>query len=698
MDSYQQLTLTEAHNHAVDEPTRAVAMIKPLVGPAHWQAARDVAAAARANGVAYALAASPHTLALELSRDGNHALAAGDDGIVRIYDLVHRSVKTLYDAKVATPARFGDADHTVVLFRDTHITLVDVATGTHRDVEVPTAIAKLEVSGPIAYWLDPQHAVWKLDVAGGAPQKLVIDEPIEVISPSPDGRWVALAGRVHLMLLDRTDSTLPAETVTEGAVRELAWAADASHVVGLTDEEYIDVAIQPTPNVIHRYIVGTRRAVAYSNGRAYSTSATGVAVLQRDESRARAPGGDYTLGVREARGGTVIAGRPLAITLMSDDGDRTLASPLRLARVEASPHGPFVIGASDKQLLVWDLDDLQPRHAVDAPPTGALFVTGDALIVTYIDEPAQWLDLRTNKAASLGVSAAVAHVAPAPDGQRAVAIDATHHARIVAPVGEPLDIDGDIDHAMFVDDHRILLATSQGIVRIDDRKLSTPLVQRKAPVAALAMNGSWIAAAYADRVLWRTSLETKTDTKLQVEAAPAREALAIGGEGDVVFGVGNEIRIWHPDGSAATLATLGRAVATLAYCDPVHVLAVASDGAAAIVGTKRANDVEPLALPIASPTLTRDGALAASLAANGALEIVDPLVRDRWAIAQSRAPQQLVTVQISPDGKRVLATTSSGVLVWTLQLPTTAETTAPWLDQLTNALADHGPSGPLGWR
>jgi len=158
------------------------------------------------------------------------------------------------------------------------------------------------------------------------------------------------------------------------------------------------------------------------------------------------------------------------------------------------------------------------------------------------------------------------------------------------------------------------------------------------------------------------------------------------------------VRIWHPDGTPASLAQLGRAVATLAFCDPTHVLAIASDGSAAIIGTKRANDLEPLALPIAAPSLTTDGTLGASLAANGALEIIDPIVRDRWPIAMSHAPQQLVSVQISPDGRRVLATTSSGLLVWTLQLPTTAEVTAPWLDQLTNALAEHGPSAPLSWR
>jgi hypothetical protein len=41
--------------------------------------------------------------------------------------------------------------------------------------------------------------------------------------------------------------------------------------------------------------------------------------------------------------------------------------------------------------------------------------------------------------------------------------------------------------------------------------------------------------------------------------------------------------------------------------------------------------------------------------------------------------------------------TSSSLLVWTLDLPTTAEATARWLDKLTNATVD-SPTEPLGWR
>jgi hypothetical protein len=69
-----------------------------------------------------------------------------------------------------------------------------------------------------------------------------------------------------------------------------------------------------------------------------------------------------------------------------------------------------------------------------------------------------------------------------------------------------------------------------------------------------------------------------------------------------------------------------------------------------------------------------------------------------WALAvpaKGQAPYNFV--EIAPDGSHVLATTSQSLLVWTLDLPSSAEATRAWLDKLTNATAD-SPIEPLSWR
>ncbi len=695
VDSLQQLTLTDARTKATEEPTRAVALVKPLVASAHWREARDVAAAARAQGVAFALPASPHTMSLELSRDGQRALAAGDDGIVRIYELGKRTSRTVGDAKAPVLARFGDAEHTVVWFRDNHITLVDVASGSHREVMTPTPIVKLEVSGPIAYWTDPQHAVWKLDLASGAPIKLVVDEPVWSVSPSPDGRWIALGGETHLLLVDRTAGTLPPEIIATGKLHEVAWAADGTHLAMLLDDQAIDLELDPSPAIIHRVTVGNRHGIAFSNGHMFTAGPMGISQVSRDAIPARATGSDYTLGVHDAHGDVVIAGRPLGVLVMSDDGDHMLSSPLRLARVEASSTGPYVVGATDNRLLVWNLDDVLARHVGDPSPNGAMFVTGDQLIVTYVDMPAEWIDLRTDKHSPLGmVAGGISELVPAPDGQRAIVIDGTHHGRLFAPVGEPVDL-GDLDHAAFLDDRRLVLATPDGAIQLARQ---APLVQRGQPIVTLAVtasDGGWIAAAFADHTLWRTNLEAKAATTLAVAATPARDALTLGPDGDVVFGAGNELRIWHADGTSAAVATFAKSIATIAYIDHAHVLVITSDGTAAVASTAHPGEVDPLAMPILSPSLGADGLLVAQTA-GGVLEAIDPAAKERWPLAAPHGQQG--SAQLSPDGRRVLAITASGVLVWPLALPRDPDATSHWIDTLTNAVSDHGPTAPLDWR
>ena len=64
--------------------------LKPLAGK-RWREVRAIAAAARASGVAFELQASPKTSSVEIARDGVRALAGGDDGVVRLHDLAHRS-------------------------------------------------------------------------------------------------------------------------------------------------------------------------------------------------------------------------------------------------------------------------------------------------------------------------------------------------------------------------------------------------------------------------------------------------------------------------------------------------------------------------------------------------------------------------------------------------------------------------------
>lgn len=689
IDNFNQLTISDARARVSLEPSRAVALVKPLAGTQRWREVRDVAAAARANGVAVSFPASPHTISLELSKDGQRALAAGDDGVIRIYDLGHQTTRELYSSHAMTPARFGDAEHTVVLFHDTHVTFVDVQSGNHRDLEAPTRIAKLEVAGPIAYYLDDQQAVWKLDLAGGAPVKLPVDEPITSIYPSPDGRWIALAGTEHLWMIDRSTAPLPT-SVGDGVIRDIAWQADGKAMVALTDDEVRAYSLDPAPQITHRLSAGSHYHVAIVDEKLFVTGPTGVVALARDAPFARVAGVDFTLGMGVAHDGMLVAGRPMGFSILTNQGDRSVPSPVRIGKLAASPRSGYVVAAADNRVLAWDLDQIVPKQLGDHAITGAQLVTGDQLLITNADAPAQWLDLATGKETPLVETTGITQLAPSPDGHRAAVIDSYHHGRILAPVGEPIDLGDELELVAWLDDQKLVIAHADGTITLAGQTLV-----KGTHVQALIASPSEIVAALDDKTLWRYSLASHAAQQLAMDLTPLKKAVAFAGA-DVVFGAGNELRIWRAgEPRARVLGKLGRTITHVTPIADGKVIAVGNDGGAVIVELAHPEPPELVALPVTSPSFTADGSLAGTLSANGSVEVFDPSTQERWTLAQPKDPDQnplsathrayVASVQISPDGRRILALTSNKVLVWTLGLPQSADATARWIGTLTNA-------------
>lgn len=694
----RELVLANARHLATSDPTRAAALVRPLLDTELWREARDVIAAARVNGIAFALSASPHTTSLELSRDGQRALAAGDDGIVRVYDLAKREAKIVADMKGTVRARYADGERKIVLFEGNRLTVLDVESGGKRDVTTPTPVARLEVAGPIAFWVDPAGAVWKLDLAGGAPQQIVIGEAVKYAVPSPDDRWIALGGVKHLLLIDRSAPSSPPEEITDGDVHTLTWSGDSLHLVALIDDMLIDVVTDPAPQIFHRVTVGERFSVAYSNGRIFSAGPTGVGLVTKDATKIRSSGPEHTLGVFEARDRVVVSAKPQGqIIVLSDYGDHVLPCPTTISSVATSARGPWIVAATDNKLLVWDLDAVEPRAITALPPSSAKFVSGDALIATVDGAPAQWIDLRSRKSTPLGddMQGLVA-LAASPDGAVAVAIDLTRKAWLVAGLGQPQALDGEVTAATFLDNIQLVVAGDGG-VRLEDQQKHTKLALYAHSAAARALvsvpnNGGWVAAAFEDGVVWRKHLRDGAASELKSSAS----RIALGADGTVFIGDAGEVRAWRPDGRVDTLAKGLKTVTEVALLD-TSLLVLTDDANAYELDIKLPS--APVAQPIVhSAVYAPRGGLVAGLSPTGGVEVFDPATKQGWPLTiptKGQAPYSFV--EIAPDGTRVLAMTASTLLVWTLDLPASAEATRAWLDKLTNATAD-SPSEPLTWR
>src|SRR6185436_18887858 len=205
------------------------------------------------------------TQSLELSRDGTRALAAGGDGAVRIYDLPARTWRAIpADVGGGSKARFADEERRIVAWRERRIALVEVATGAAKRLTAPTAIVDLEVIGISAYWVDDHHAQWQLDLAGTAPLEVPLPEPVSELWPSPDGRYLAMLGNDHLLMLDRTRPGDPIE-ITLGTTKAFDWSTEGTAFAALIDESAILGSTEDGPHIMQRRHVGARSHVVHVN-------------------------------------------------------------------------------------------------------------------------------------------------------------------------------------------------------------------------------------------------------------------------------------------------------------------------------------------------------------------------------------------------------------------------------------------------
>jgi hypothetical protein len=735
----EKLTLAQARSDVENNPTRAVAMLKPLAAK-YWREARAIAAAARASGVAWGLPASKHTLSLEMSHDGLRALSAGNDGVIRLHDLPGHTTRVIAELGAPVRARFADDERQIVTWHTAQLAILDARTAARRDLATAHPIVELEVVGTTVYWVDDLGKLWTLELAGAgaAPEEVPLQVPVHRLAPSPSRRWIALAGDDHLYLYDRTQPTAAPIHFLMGAIQQLAWSDDSEDLAVLfvqprSDQQVFAVTMRPEPTIIHRITVHDYRFVAPAAGRTYAVGNSGIAILGRDGTTASTELPSFRqlsgapVGLAESRGGTVVCGATGDVTVISDDGDHVLS--LQGARIEgiaASPRSPYVIAQLDGRLLVWDLDQILPRRLIDKPSGVALFATADQVIVGGTEEQqALALDVASRAVQPLGEwQGLTASSAPA-DGHVAAILDGERHVHLVARGREPEQLPGEIDIAGFATATTLVLATLDGSIYVHDleRHQRTPVIEHHSHLLGLATGRGrhpWIAAAFVDGTLWRKNLMSGAEAttprvpSLTVDPArgdgkpPLREGKLIASDnGAVVFVHDSEVHAWRADGSLARLARTPKPIEDLGEAGPAQIVTIAGDRTIYTSARDAADQVaeEVPSIDGTSSAMSPDTGMLV-VVDHGALHVIDPLARQAWMLA----PAAGVTFShpaISADGRRVLAQTPArqtaqtrtpgSLLVWWLDLPAGPEATVKWLDALTNAVEEPGPAG-LGWR
>ncbi|HEY5938893.1 MAG TPA: serine/threonine-protein kinase, partial [Kofleriaceae bacterium] len=539
-----ELTLAQARSVADKNATYALALVRPLT-KSHWREVRTIAAAARAHGIAWSLPAAKKLATLEMSRDGLRALAAGQDGVIQIYDLPKRSARTVTKLDTAMSARFAVGERKIVAWRGTRLVVLDEQGKTLNEVTTPTPIADLEVIGATAYWVDIKQQLWQLGVEGKAPLQIPLDEGVTQLAPSPSGRWIALHGVDHLMVIDREQPAAPPIDVTNGKTFDLDWSDDSETLVALVEESAIQIVFRPHPQIVNRGYVGKRDHIAYANGRLFTIGATGVAMVSRDEGSVRRAIDGDPAGLREARGGTIVAGSKGGLVILSDRGEHTIAIPSgQLDIVEASARSPYIVATIENFLLVWNLDEIQPKLLASELPAFADFVRSDRVLATF-DGAARSIELATGKTDAVGQVTELLSVHGAPDGKHACAIDIGHRARLVTGL-DSIELEGAADLCGFLTPRQLVIGTrSPGALRLYDTETrqQTALVGRSTLLdVAWARSGpAWVAAVFSDRTLWRRDPRSGVNAiATYTGKAPPRQ-LAVRSDGTVLFAEGTAI-------------------------------------------------------------------------------------------------------------------------------------------------------------
>ena len=402
-----------------------------------------------------------------MSKDGKRALTAGSDGVVRVYDLVTRKVTTLHSLDEKARAMFLDDNKRVALFSSSFLEMFDIATGTRQSVALPGSARDIAITGTAIYSIDVDGKLNASDLTTSTDVEIPMPEKTVHLALSPSGRWLAVEGVRHLYVLDREGPPgQPATEVFAGKTRAMQWGP-TEHLGVQIDGWALDVAMTPVPSVALKVEVGARMATLISEGRLYTLGQdnlmftwTGGRPVVRQQLTS------LDLGIHVARNNTTIVASATTIYALSESVDRTLHVPgTPPEHLAASSNSPYVVAVSDGNLLVWDLDKVQGQELDDDAISFALPNATSAIVIG--EQRSRWLDLATMHATPIehGIALVTAHASPS--GSRAVTVDVSHHARVLAVGGADVDLGGDVDDARFIDENRVLLQASSAI-RIED--------------------------------------------------------------------------------------------------------------------------------------------------------------------------------------------------------------------------------------
>ncbi len=663
-DRADELVVEKARLQIATNPTAAVAQIKRLATSKYWREVRDIAASARAAGVAWEL---PAAGADRISVAGSTGVTAGKDGAIRRIDLVTRRSEEL--ARYPAPARavIAEDGRRVRGYAGSTIVRIDLDTKARRDIVAPEQPQSLIVLRDGVVWSD-RTKVYLLSDATTEPIRLDIPLPPHLgIWTSPDDAWLGVCTGTAIHLIKTAEPTRVHE-IPDRYCAPRWWAPDLSTFKFYTStgtREIVEVALTDPPKVISRTpVTKEHKRLDLQYGR---SDASQILPVPSASNLSTFEGG--RLDVRYA-----------SIAVTSPVGDAMLQWPTQITTVGAAANSPYVLALSRDKVVVWNLAEVLPRRLRDLRASQAAFVADDQLVT---ESPPRWYDLRTGDYTELPEIAPGSFLTGSPRGDAVMLV--TFQGPSIARRGSAPKPVGIFAYAAaeIADLDHVIYAKADGSLISRDLRTNqdTILLARTTTPRWLTVDDPWIIAAYDDDTVWRHDRATgRSETQLHKQARTI--------DGTVYSAEGTRFRTWRGDGSVEELVAPATILSSFAI-DATHAMVYFETEPPMLA----VFDDKPrlIGVPVRDPVTT--GPALTIYHERGAvpeLQITDEVTGIRWVVG--RSTRRFQHPALSRNQRYLLAFTSEDnrfdvPLIWDVSLPATAAATAAWLDQLTNVVS-----------
>ena len=673
-DRADELAIEKAKRILDGDPTLAVKTIAPLV-TRYWRVAYDIAAQAKARGVAWRLPGSAESRGLAITRDGLFAISVGDDGVIRRYDIGARTTSVVGQlAPEATRdlrVEMFDAK-TFAVFAGRELTVHD-ANGQHT-IALEHPARKTASTVDAVYWIGDDFRAWQLARTASVPVQIWKD--VEHLSIAPDGKSIALGGASGAFIVSSTDAP-PAKLVDE-PISAVAWDVDGNRVFAITrakgqvltiDPKTLTVTPGSSSNVVTVHLV----------------AAGGDIYAQRPDALLAGKLGGFGYGSQRGIGLATLRDEIVAagvsdgrVSLHHRKWHHSLFGAAPIDRFVGS--GSTILAATRDAVLVWNIDDVIPRHIPLGDPVENETAAGPHHVLD-LRTPTRWIDLWTRA------------IKPGPSFVASPERWAAHHA--AAPALSVVVVEGTaftlvpntptasllakrVEYALVVDDKRVLYARDDGTVVIYDTSTrDSKVVLPAGPLPRYARAaGDYVALVYPGRRCVRIHLPSGRTSELA--NGPGDYEGHLTADGTMWFFREREIHAWRADGTDVVHATLPLPIRAL-YLNGDRLAADITE-AGYLVSITDATMTRTI--PFGTNASMGHGLILVPNEAVGA-KIVDIETGDAWPFAQAPIEKSQI-VKLSADGTTFYERRTDGLWVMPIDSPVDAATTQRFIAQLVN--------------